>query len=70
MVFFFLTHAFNLQRGRKEENMCTILISSETSSNLMGGRQTPHPPIHLIALQCLLGPRFSFYYLRQQLLQP
>ena len=30
----------------------------------MAGRQTPHPPIHLIALHCLLGPPSSFYHLR------
>ena len=42
-----------LQWGEKRK-ICKIIISSEISSNFMAGRQTPHPPIHLIALQCLL----------------
>ena len=50
-----------LQWGEKRK-ICKIIISSEISSNFMAGRQTPHPPIHLIALQCLLGPPSSFYH--------
>ena len=42
-----------LQWGEKRK-ICKIIISSEISSNFMAGRQTPHPPIHLIALQCLI----------------